>query len=133
MKAVSAKVTKLIQLHTKLKCADNTGAKELQLIAVRRFKGIKRTLPRAGVGDIIVCTVKKGRENMRHQIVHCVIVRQSKEYRRFDGTRIKFSDNAAAVINPKTFEAQGTEIRGVVAKEAVERFSTIGKIASIVI
>ena len=133
MKAISAKTPKAIQLHTMLNCADNSGAKVLQLIAVKRFKGIKRTLSRAGIGDVIVCTVKKGKENMRHTIVYCVIVRQKKEIRRADGTRVKFFDNAAVIINSKTNDPQGTEIRGVIAKEAIERFSSIGKIASIVV
>lgn len=133
MKRVSANISKPLNLATRLVCADNTGAKELELIAVKGYKGRKRRLPHAGVGDVIVCSVKKGKEKMRHQVVTCVVVRQKKEYRRFDGTRVKFQDNAAIIVDPKSFEPQGTEIRSVIAKEAVERFSTIGKIASIVL
>ena len=133
MKAVTANVTKGIQLKTRLVCADNSGAKELELIAVKTYKGKLRRLPKAGVGDVIVCSVKKGKEKLRHTVVYAVIVRQKKEYRRADGERIKFIDNAAVLVNPKTYEPQGTEIRSVIAKEVVERFSPIGKIASIVL
>lgn len=133
MKPIAASVTKSIQLKTVLTCADNTGAKELRLIAVLGYKGKLRRLPKAGVGDVVICSVTKGKEKMRHEIVHAVIVRQKKEFRRSDGTRVRFTDNAAIVVNPKTFDPQGTEIRTVIAKEVVERFSSIGKIASIVL
>jgi large subunit ribosomal protein L14 len=133
MKAVRAKITKSIPLGASLVCADNSGAKELKLIAVRGYSGRLRRLPKAGVGDVIICSVTKGKEKLRHQIVYAVIVRQKKEYRRSDGIRIKFSDNAAVLVNQKTFEPTGTEIRTVIAKEVVERFTAIGKIASIVL
>ncbi len=133
MKAVTANVTKSIHLKTRLVCADNSGAKELELIAVKGYKGKMRRLPKAGVGDVIICSVKKGKEKLRKTVVYAVIVRQKKEYRRYDGERVKFWDNAAVLVNPKTFEPQGTEIRSVIAKEVVERFSAIGKIASIVL
>ena len=133
MKAVSSKITKGISLGTMLNCADNTGAKKMKLIAVRGYGGGLNKLPRAGVGDIIICTVKKGNEKMKKQVVYAVVVRQKKEYRRASGERIKFEDNAAVVVNQKTFEPQGTEIRSAIAKEVVERFASIGKIASIVV
>lgn len=133
MKPISAKITKGIQLETRLVCADNSGAKELGLIAVLGYKGKKRRLPKAGVGDVIICAVKKGKEKLRSQVVYAVIVRQKKEYVRRDGTHIRFADNAAVLVNQKTFDPQGTEIRTVIAKEVVERFSMIGKIASIVV
>ena len=133
MKAVTSKITKMIQLGTKLNCVDNSGAKELDMIAVRGYKGRLRRLPKAGVGDVVICSVTKGKEKMRHQIVYAVVVRQRKEYKRADGTRVKFTDNSAVLVNSKTFEPIGTEIRTVIAKEVVERFSAIGKIASIVL
>ncbi len=133
MKAVSSKITRGITLKTRLRCADNSGAKELQMIARIGYKGVRRRNPKAGVGDLIVCTVKKGSEKLRKKVVHAVIVRQRKEYRRPDGTRIKFEDNAAVLVNPKSLAPLGTEVRTPVAKEAVERFSAIGKICSIIV
>src|SRR3989304_3500494 len=119
MKGLTSNVTRPLPLGARIICADNSGAKELEIIAVKGYHGRIRRLPRAGVGDVIICSVKKGKEKVRHTIVHAVIVRQRKEYRRLDGTRVKFQDNAAIVVNPKTFEPQGTEIRTAIAKEAV--------------
>jgi large subunit ribosomal protein L14 len=133
MKALSSKMTKPLQLGSRLVCVDNSGAKELEIIAVLGYKGSRRRLPRAGIGDIVVCSVKKGKEKMRKQVVHAVIVRQAGAWRRSDGTIFRCTDNAAVLINPKTFEPIGTEIRTPIAKEAVERFSVIGKIASVVL
>lgn len=133
MKGLTAKVTRPLPLGARLVCADNSGAKELELIAVKGYHGRMRRLPAAGVGDVIVCSVKKGKEKVRHTVVYAVIVRQKKEYMRYDGMRVKFSDNAAILVNPKTFEPTGTEIRSAIAKEVVERFTSIGKIASMVL
>ncbi|MBI2583671.1 MAG: 50S ribosomal protein L14 [Candidatus Aenigmarchaeota archaeon] len=133
MKGISANASKCIQLGTRLVCADNSGAKELELIAVKGYKGVKRRLPKAGVSDVIVCSVKRGAEKIRKQVVYAVVVRQKKEYRRADGTRVRFDDNAAVLVNPKTYEPVGSEIKSVIAREAVERFSGIGKIASVII
>jgi large subunit ribosomal protein L14 len=133
MKALTSSVLRSIPLKARLVCADNSGAKELELINVKGYKGRLRRLPKAGIGDVIICSVKKGKEKIRHEVVYAVVVRQKQAYRRSDGTRIKFEDNAAVLVNAKTFEPLGTEIRSVIAKEVVERFTAIGKIASIVV
>ncbi len=132
MKGISAKISKALQVGSYLKCADNSGAKLLQIIAVKGYKGVKRRHPRAGVGDIVYCSVKKGDPKVRKQVVMAVIVRQKKEYRRANGMRVKFEDNAAVLINEKR-EPRGSEIKGPIAKEVVERFPSIGKIATIVV
>jgi len=132
MKPVSAKITKTLQAGSYLNCVDNTGATILQIIAVKGYKGVKRRSPRCGVGDWIICAVKVGDSKIMHEVVHAIIIRQKKEYRRINGMRVKFEDNAAVLINEKG-EPRGTRIRGPVAREAVERFSTIGKIATIIV
>ncbi len=132
MKGIGSKITKAVNTGTYLKCADNTGAKILQVIAVRGYKGVRRRYPKAGVGDIVYCSVKKGDQKLRKQVVMAVIIRQKKEYRRANGMRIKFEDNAAVLINEKR-EPRGSEIKGPVAREVVERFPAIGKIATIVV
>jgi len=132
MKAVKANVTKALNVGSYLVCADNTGAKLLQIIAVLGYKGRRRRIPRAGVGDMIKVVVKEGDVKLRKQIFNAVIIRQKKEYRRVDGTRISFEDNAAVLVNEEG-EPKGTEIKGPVAREVVERFSSIGKIATIVV
>lgn len=116
----------------KLECVDNTGAKELQIISVVDYKGVRRRMPKAGVGDQVVASVKRGTPEMRKQVVRAIVVRQAKEYRRTDGVRIKFEDNAAVLITPEG-APRGSEIRGPIAREAAERWPRVAGIASIVV
>lgn len=132
MKGVKANITKALNVGSYINCADNTGAKILQIIAVFGYKGVKRRQPKAGVADVVKCSVKKGDVKIRKQIVNAIIIRQRAEYRRPNGLRVKFEDNAAVIVDDN-FEPKGTEIKGPVAREAVERFPSIGKIASIVV
>jgi len=132
MKAMSAKITRGLQSGSYVKCVDNTGATEIQIISVKGYHGVKRRSPSCGVGSWVFATVKKGDAKIRHEVVQAVIIRQKKEYRRKNGMRIKFEDNAAVLINEKG-DPRGTRIKGPVAREVVERFSTIGKIATIVV
>jgi len=131
-KAVTAKITKSLATGSKLTCADNTGAKEVEIIAVRAYKGVRRRLPKAGIGDLIIVSIKKGKPELRHQTSLAVIVRQRKEYTRFNGSKIKFEDNAAVLVNDDGLP-KGTEIKGAIAREATEKWNKIGSIASIVI
>lgn len=124
--------TRALPIGAYLKVADNSGAKVIQIIGVVGYKGTRRRLAAAGVGDMVVATVKKGRPDIRHQVVRAVVVRQRKEYRRLDGMRVKFEDNAAAIVTPEGVP-RGTEIRGAIAREAAERWIRLGSIASIVL
>jgi len=132
VKAIKAVVPRCLPTGARLVCADNTGARELEIIAVKGYKGVRRRYPAAGVGDMVVVTVKKGTPDIRKQVHYAVIIRQRKEYRRPDGTRVKFEDNAA-VITDEEGNPKGSEIRGPVAREAAERFPKIGSIASIIV
>ncbi len=132
MKPVKARVTKGLPVESYINCADNSGAKVLKIISVQGYHGRRRRRAAAGVGDMIKCSVKEGNVKIRKQVVTAIIVRQRKEYRRADGTRVRFEDNAAVLVNEKG-ETRGSQIKGPVAKEAVERFTGIGKISSIVV
>ena len=132
MKAVKSRITRGIPVESLIECADNTGAKRLKLISVYGYRGVKRRAPSAGIADMVKCSVKEGTVKWRKQVVRAVIVRQKKEFRRLNGLRVQFEDNAAIIVNDKG-EPQGTQIKGPIAKEVTERFLTIGKIASIVV
>ena len=132
MKGLPSRIVKSLNVGAVLTCADNSGAKQLQIISVTGFKGHRRVKPRAGVGNLVTCRVYKGIEKVRHQMFKVVIIRQSKEYRRATGIRISFEDNAGVIVDDKG-EPKGTLIKGPVAAEAVARFSTIGKLASMVV
>jgi large subunit ribosomal protein L14 len=132
MKGMKAKIPKALPTGARLDCVDNTGAKVLQIIAVKGYRGVKNRYPKAGIGDIVVVSVKKGRPEIKKQIVKAVIVRQRKEFRRPSGMRVRFEDNAAVIIDDKGGPT-GSEIRGPVAREAVERFSKIASAATIIV
>jgi large subunit ribosomal protein L14 len=109
----------MIQNESRLKVADNTGAQELLVIRVlggsRRYYG--------GVGDIVVAAVKSATPQgsvKKGDVVKAVIVRTAKEYRRSDGSYIKFDDNAAVIINEDK-NPKGTRVFGPVARELRER------------
>ncbi len=131
-KAVTAKISKPLPVGARLVCADNTGAKELEIISVKGYKGVLNRFPSAGIGDLIVTSVKKGRPDMMKQVILAVIVRQKKAYTRYNGAKIRFEDNAAVVVGEDGLP-KGTEIKGPVAREATDRWNKIGAIASIVI
>jgi large subunit ribosomal protein L14 len=132
MKAISSKVTKCLPVGAVINCADNTGVKEMQIISVKSYKGTRRTKPKAGVGSWVNVKVIRGTEKVRHEVHKAVIIRQRKEYKRPDGTSISFEDNAGVLIDDKG-DPRGTFIKGPVAKEAIERFGTVGKISRMVV
>jgi len=132
MKAIASKVVSSLQKGSSLVCADNSGAKQLQIISVMGYKGRRRTNPNTGVAGLVLCKVLKGNEKVRHEKFKCVVIRQKKEYARPDGTRIRFEDNAAVIVDDQ-MTPKGSIIKGAVAKESVKRFPLISKIATLVV
>jgi large subunit ribosomal protein L14 len=132
MKDTRARVMKSLPLGAKIPTCDNSGAKLLKLFAVKGHKTVKGRKPAAGVGDMVQASVIKGRPDMRKQVVFAIIVRQKKEYKRPDGTRIKFEDNAAVVLKDEKGNPKGTLLKGPIAKEATVRWPGIAKLASII-
>jgi large subunit ribosomal protein L14 len=133
MKAHKANITQGLQQGSYLETCDNSGAKLLKIISIKRQKTVKGRVPGGGIGDMVLAAVKKGRPDMRKQVVFAVIVRQKKAYRRPDGTRIKFEDNAAVVLKDDKGNPKGTIFKGPFAKEACARWPGIAKLASIVV
>jgi len=132
MKALTSNVTRVLPIGARLQCVDNTGAREVEIVSVKGYKGVRRRLAIAGVGDMIIVSVKKGTVDMRKEVMTAVVVRQKKEYKRADGLRVKFEGNAAVIISPEGV-LKGSEIRGPVAKEAAERWPSIGSAASTIV
>jgi len=126
------RVTTGLLTRSMINCADNTGARKLRLIQVVGYKGRRRRLPSAGVGDLITVSVREGVPEMRRQLFSAVIIRQRKPYPRKDGTWIQFDDNAAVILTPEG-EMRGSDIKGPVAREAAERWPRIGNIAKMVV
>ncbi len=133
MKQISAKVPRTIVRGSVIDVCDNSGAKKVFLISVKGLKTTKGRYPAAGVGDLINVSVIKGTPGVRKQVMPAVIVRQRKEYKRPDGTRIKFEDNAVVICKDLKGNPKGTIIKGPIAKEVAERWTAIGKLASVMV
>jgi len=121
-----------LQNGSKILITDNSGAKIAQIINVDHTKTRLRRLPKATVGSVCSVTVKKGKPEYRGNIMKAVIVRQKRIYRRIDGTRLCFEDNAGVLVT-KEGEPKGTEIRGPIAREAAELFPRLASISSLII
>ncbi|AGI48306.1 LSU ribosomal protein L14P [Thermoplasmatales archaeon BRNA1] len=132
MKGIAGHQIRGVCEQTQLNVIDNTGAKIIQIITVPSYHGVTRRLPQAGVGDMIIASVKKGTPAMRRQIVFAVVVRQKRPYRRPDGTMVSFEDNAAVLVTD-TGETKGTDIKGPVAREAADRWPRIAATASTIV
>ena len=110
----------MINLETRLKVADNSGARELSVIRV--LGGSRRKYGR--VGDVVVAAVKQANPHgavKKAEVVKAVVVRIAKEWRRDDGSYIRFDDNAAVILDADTRNPRGTRIFGPVARELREK------------
>lgn len=110
----------MVQLRSRLVSADNTGARELEVITV--LGGYKKRYGQ--IGDVVRAVVKVAIPHAavkKSEMHHVVIVRQRKEIRRSDGTYIRFDDNACVIIDPKSKDPKGTRIFGPVARELKAR------------
>jgi large subunit ribosomal protein L14 len=121
-----------LTIGSMINCADNTGARKLKIIQMIGYKGRRRRLPTIGVGDLVMASCREGTPEMRRQLFNAVIVRQKRPYRRPDGSRIQFEDNAAVILTPEG-TLRGSDIKGPVAKEATDRWARLGNIARMVV
>ena len=132
MKGIAGRQMRGLPVGAKLDCIDNTGAKIVQIVMTPKIKGTHRRYPTAGIGDMIIISVKKGAVDMRRQLLKAVIVRQKRPFRRSDGTMVQFEDNAAVIVTD-TGDMKGSMIKGPVAIEAAERWPRIAATASIIV
>jgi large subunit ribosomal protein L14 len=132
MLGIASSIPKSLPVGAQLTVADNTGARIFEIISVVGYKGRRRRMPVAGLADLVIGTAKKGKPEIMHQVLKAVIVRQKKEFKRPDGTRVKFADNACIIVDDEA-KPKGTEIKGPVAKEALDRWKKIGSNAKIVV
>jgi len=133
MKPIESRIVKSLPVGSRIPVCDNSGAKIIKIFSVKRSKTVKGRYPAAGVGDLVNASIIKGKPGMKKQVVQAVIVRQKKEYRRVDGTRIKFEDNAAVILKDDKGNPKGTIFKGPIAKEATLRWPGISKVASMVV
>lgn len=129
MKGTGSAITRALPVGARIICHDNSGAKEVEIINVLNVKGALHRYPSAGIGDVVIASVKKGKPDMIKKIVRALIVRQKKAFRRASGIRISFEDNAAVLITEDGLPV-GTEIKGVVAKEITVSYPKVSAIAA---
>jgi len=132
MKAISARATVSMNLGCKMIAADNSGAKIVKLVSVKKAKAKKGKQVCAKIGDWVKVSIRKGVPDMKGKVFDAVLIRQKKSYRRLTGERIAFEDNAVAILKDEKGNPKGTQIKGPIAREVMERWPSVAKIASIV-
>ena len=132
MKGLSTHISKAVTIGSVLTCADNSGAKTLMMIGRIGKSGKRGKLVTAGIGNIIIASVKTGDQKNIKKIVRAIIIRQKQPIRRLNGQRIKFEDNAAVLVSDTNLPI-GTEVKGAMAREVIERNIKLAGLASRVI
>ena len=133
MKAITAKVTRGLNLGSLVVAADNSGARIVRITGVKHGKSRKGRQQYAKVGDWVKVSVRAGKPEMKGQVFDAVVIRQRKPYQRLTGERICFEDNAVALLKDEKGNPKGTFIKGPVAREVHERWAQVAKIAQYVL
>ncbi len=132
MKPLSARATAGLNLGAKMIAADNSGAKIVKIVSVKRSKAKKGKQVCAKIADWVKVSIKKGIPEMKGEVFDAVVIRQKKAYRRLSGERIAFEDNAVAILKDDKGNPKATQIKGPIAREVLERWPSVAKIASII-
>ena len=133
MKAVSARTTAGFNIGAKMIATDNSGAKIVKIVSVKKGKGRKKRQQRAKIADWVKVSVQKGVPDMKGKVFDAVIVRQKRPFRRFSGERIMFEDNAVAILKDDKGNPKGTIFKGPIAKESAARWPAVSKVAKIIV
>ncbi len=133
MKAISARATRGLNIGSEVVAADNSGARIVRIVGVKRGKTVKKRQQYAKISDWVKVSVRKGKPEMKGEVFDAVVVRMRKPWRRKNGERIAFSDNAVALLKDEKGNPKGTQIKGPIAREVLERWVSVAKIARIVV
>jgi large subunit ribosomal protein L14 len=133
MKALKANIVKGLPVGAYVDTCDNSGAKVVKVFSVFGHKTRKGQKPAAGISDLIMVAVKRGKPEMRKQVAFAIVVRQKKEWKRSNGMRIKFEDNAVVILKDEKGNPKGTIFKGPIAKEVADRWPAVAKVASIIV
>ena len=133
MKAISAKATRGLNIGSRVIAADNSGARIVKIVSIKKGKSTKGRQFSAKIADWVKVSVRKGKPEMKGEVFDAVVVRIRKPYRRLTGERICFTDNAVALLKDDKGNPKGTQIKGPIAREINERWKEGARIASIVV
>lgn len=133
MKAVSARVTRGLNIGSEVHAADNSGARIVRITGVKHGKSKKGRQQYAKVADWVKVSVRAGKPELKGQVFDAIVIRQKMPYRRVTGERVCFEDNAVAILKDEKGNPKGTMIKGPVAREVQERWKEVAKIAQYVL
>lgn len=133
MKAISARVTRGLNIGSEVVAADNSGARIVRITSVKHGKTKKGRQQYAKLGDWVKVSVRAGKPDMKGVVFDAVVIRQKKPYMRLTGERVCFEDNAVALLKDEKGNPKGTQLKGPVAREVAERWKEVAKIAQFVL
>ena len=129
MKALTSKATKGLNLGSVVEASDNSGARIVRIVGVKKGKGVKGRQMGAKISDWVKVSVRKGDPKIKGQVFYAVVVRMKKPWRRRTGERVCFTDNAVVLLKDDKGNPKGTQVKGPVAREVQERWKDVAKIA----
>ncbi len=132
MKPINARVSRGLNLGSEVEAADNSGARIVRIVSVKGGRARKGRQVFVKVADWVKVSVRKGDPKMKGEVFDAVVIRQRKPWRRPNGERVCFSDNAVALLKDEKGNPKGTQIKGAVAREVQERWKEVAKLASVV-
>lgn len=129
MKAVSGNVTRGLAIGSMVEVADNSGARIARITSVvgGKTKGGRNQF--AKVADWVKVSIRAGDPKMKGEVFDAVVIRQRRSWKRKNGERVSFSDNAVALLKDEKGNPKGTQIKGSVAREVQERWKEVAKLA----
>lgn len=133
MKAISARATRGLTIGSYVNAADNSGARIVKIVGVKKGKSRKGRYVSAKIADWVKVSVREGNPEMKGQVFDAVVVRVKKPYRRYSGERIGFTDNAVVLLKDEKGNPKGTQVKGPVPREISERWKEVAKLASVVV
>lgn len=133
MKALQARATRGLNIGSVVFASDNSGARLVRIVGVKKGKAPKGKQQFAKISDMVKVSVRAGKPDMKGQVFDAVIIRQKKPYKRNTGERVMFEDNAVALLKDDKGNPKGTQVKGPVAKEVFERWKGVAKIAQFVL
>lgn len=130
MKAITGKVTRGLNIGSEVEAADNSGARIVRIVSVKGGQARKGRQTSAKLADWVKVSVRKGDPKIKGEVFDAVVIRQRRSWRRPNGERVCFTDNAVALLKDEKGNPKGTQIKGPVAREVQERWKEVAKLAA---
>lgn len=132
MKAISARVTRGMNIGSLANATDNSGARIVRIVGVKKGKTKKNKQMPVKIADWVKVSVRAGDPKMKGEVFDAVVVRQKKPWKRKTGERVAFTDNAVVLLKDDKGNPKGTQVKGPVAREIQERWKEVSKLATVI-